>query len=245
MSIEEIIQYRNEQKAKNEEIEKILLLQHKYNRLARQAEEEVEKKLFVERHRLKLQLGLISTPIIKDLMEEVKTLREQAYKQSDGNDNKFPCYWITISPPPTCPFVTFKKVVEKAFSKKWIDSYIYVYEQRGITPDEIGMKPHIHALLWKTNKRFSHMLREFKSTFSCIIDMEHEYLDNFFQFTGCSENDIPKRIKYMLGTKESTEQNHKDLKQKYDIPFREQNGLLPYYHLNAKDLIKEYKDLNS
>lgn len=241
MSIDEIIAYRKAQQEETELLERMFEEQSKYNRLARQAEEEVEKAIYKERHRLRIQLGKISNPKIKEAMDEVNSLREELYKKKEPLNNKFSVYWITISPPPVVPLITFKKVVEKAFSKNWIDQYIYVYEQRGITEDECGIKPHIHALLWKGTKKYNQMMREFKSTFSCIIDMEHEYLDNFFQIVGCSERDINKRIVYMLGTKESTDANHKDLKQLYDKPFRERNGLLPYYQKNSMELIESIK----
>ncbi len=57
--------------------------------------------------------------------------------------------FITINPRPDINFDDFKLICDKYVGKKWIQSCIYVYEQRGKTIEELGKGFHCHMLLWR------------------------------------------------------------------------------------------------
>ena len=83
--------------------------------------------------------------------------------------NKFPLMLITVRPKSETTFPKFYKLVNKAFSKKWITRYIYVYEQKGKEKENIGDGFHIHALVdIPKDKPFSDVYREFRNTFKSV-----------------------------------------------------------------------------
>ncbi len=138
--------------------------------------------------------------------------------------------FITVNPRPDIDLLEFMKVLRKYVIKKWIDDYIYVIEQRGITEDESGKGFHSHILIWKPdNKRSSEVIRETKNTFKKICSVDNPSILNI---QNCKEEDIEKRRNYMLGLKALNDDPSKEQKQKIDIGFRERNNIEIYYSKN-------------
>lgn len=138
--------------------------------------------------------------------------------------------FITVNPRPDIDLLEFMKVLRKYVIKKWIDDYIYVIEQRGITEDESGKGFHSHILIWKPdNKRSSEVIRETKNTFKKICSVDNPSILNI---QNCKEEDIEKRKNYMLGLKALDDDPSKEQKQKIDIGFRERNNIEVYYSKN-------------
>jgi len=211
----------------------------KYKRLAK---EDFIKKLYMENIRLKSLSDPIfreQNPEIAALVDENSKLRQSLDEKND--DKKVPAYFFTIRPPETVSWDEFYKTTQAAMKKKWLTQYIYAYEQVGTSSDMVGHGKHFHALIFLNGKKLSHMKREFKSTFKYIIDFDHDNLDNFYNFKPCVEKDIKNRINYIVGDKHSTAATQKDVKQQYDIIFRQQKGIKPYYKLNIN--IYDYLDI--
>lgn len=139
-----------------------------------------------------------------------------------------PYIWLTLRPQ-NVTFKEFKKCVDKLMSKKWIKNYMYVYEQVGMTHEEVGKGFHAHFIIYKGTKKQSDCTREIHNTVKHVID-----LDDKQSWRWCNINFIPEKfrntkIKYIYGKKEYTDQNAKNIKQYFDRIFRDQNGLEQYY----------------
>lgn len=138
--------------------------------------------------------------------------------------------WLTVNPSSETPLQYFCKLVDKCFMKKWITKYIYVYEQRGTTEDEIGKGFHLHAIIYKPdNKPRAHCIRELANSFKKVCDVSNYHL---FNTKWIGEEEYIRKVEYITGEKKSSEENNKSLKQDMDILFRQQNNLQPYYYLN-------------
>ena len=110
-------------------------------------------------------------------------------------DNKFGnILFITINPRPDIKLEEFHKCIKKFISKVWIEDYIYVMEQRGVTEEESGKGFHAHALIWKPDSKKSHeVIRETKNTFKNICSIDNPQILNI---QNCKEEDIDKRKNY-------------------------------------------------
>jgi len=138
--------------------------------------------------------------------------------------------FITVNPRPDIQLDEFMKSLNKYVNKKWIEDYIYVIEQRGITEDESGKGFHSHLLIWKPdNKRSSEVIRETKNTFKKICSVDNPAILNI---QNCKEDDIDKRKNYMLGLKGLNDDPTKEQKQKIDVGFRKRNNIDLYYSKN-------------
>ena len=124
--------------------------------------------------------------------------------------------------------------------------------------DEIGKGYHAHLLLHRNGKSFSKVAREILNTlysFKCYSKSKIEefvekgnekgiipYTKGVFQIAYTEPEHIGNRISYMLEKKVTTNKdgtyNFKDVKQKYDIPFRLDNNLNDYY--NIGEIFKPY-----
>lgn len=149
-------------------------------------------------------------------------------KERELSDEKFTSKYlfVTINPRESYKDICdFKIVLEKAFTKPWINKFLYVIEQRGSSEkdDEIGKGFHMHCLIDKGDYRFSHARREFVSTFRKICDTQNYHT---FNFSYCKEADLAKRQNYMIGQKADP---LKHQKQVIDKIFRAQWGIKSYY----------------
>ena len=139
-------------------------------------------------------------------------------------DNKYGnVLFITINPRPDVLLEEFMKAMNKFKSKVWIEDYIYVYEQRGITEEESGKGFHAHFLLWKPDNKKSHeVIRETKNTFKNICSIDNPSILNI---KNCKDEDIEKRKNYMLGHKNTEIDPSKQVKQEIDLIWRNRNNI--------------------
>ena len=143
-------------------------------------------------------------------------------------DNKYGnVLFITVNPRPDVSLEDFMRAMNKFKSKVWIEDYIYVYEQRGITKEESGKGFHSHILLWKPDNKKSHeVIRETKNTFKNICSIDNPSILNI---KNCKDEDIEKRKNYMLGHKNTETDPSKQVKQEIDLIWRDRNNIENYY----------------
>ena len=180
--------------------------------------------------------------MLKDDPTEVSNngifLRRLQYVQDREGDQEreTPCVWITINPDnkKLQGIKTFQPLVEKAIKKKWIQGYMFVYEQRGTPDDKLGEGIHCHMLIFKPmNKRPSEVKREFQSTFNHVIG-NSKHLE--FKFV-TSKEVILQKVQYMAGVKSEDKMD----KVYGDMKWREATGLLPFYKSdNFDELLSLY-----
>lgn len=149
--------------------------------------------------------------------------------------------WLTVNPSPESTFTEFKKIVEKCFLKKWIKSYMYVYEQRGMTEEEVGKGFHMHAIIRKPeDKSRAHCIRELSSSYKKVCDVSNYHL---FNTKWIDKEECQRKIEYITGDKVSTETNNKSLKQEMDVLFRQNRGLQKFYSLgNIGDATEDHEE---
>lgn len=171
-------------------------------------------------------LGKINSQMtaVKEYEEElVSELREETAKEHNNTH-----VWITVSPKPTVSFLDFRKVVEKLVNRKLFSKYCYTYEQRGKNSEECGKGFHVHILAkrnlnYKPNKVITHI----KNTLKNICEV-----DACCRIQIIGEDFAKDKMEYMLGKKtggEDCDGEDKQLKQQYDIKWREREELLEYY----------------
>lgn len=175
------------------------------------------------------------------LMEEVHTasriMRQrsmiktfQQNSQPERKEKSYDYLWLTVNPSPDCSFDTFMQIVGRMVQKKWLKSYVYVYEQRGVNQDELGKGFHIHAIIKKPeDKSPAHCIRELSSTFKKCCDVSNYHL---FNTKWIDQEEYNRKLGYILGQKESTPENNKVMKQEMDKQWRLVRSLQPYYYLN-------------
>lgn len=201
-----------------------------------------EKEYYLLQQRKSVHLPL------QKLYDEVQEFR----KSKSVSNIKTDYFFITINPDEEVSNLSkFVKALEVIMKKKWVEDLVYVIEQRGTTEDEIGKGYHSHLLINRNGKSFSKLARELLNTlYSHGVFLKSKieefnkprnedeaiyyipYKKGPFVIEYTEPEHIPNRMKYMLGKKETIvkgEYNGKDVKQLYDIPFREKNNLKPYY----------------
>lgn len=135
--------------------------------------------------------------------------------------------FLTINPPPNLDLKDFIDKIYKTLSKNWIEGYLFVIEQRGENIEEIGKGFHTHILIkLLNNKKQSEINREIKNTWKKILDVDNYHILNLKYIDDAEQK---RKQNYILGLK--TEE-HKHLKQKHDIIYRNNNNLKNYYFLN-------------
>lgn len=162
----------------------------------------------------------------------IKRIQETRDKISGAKENKknYPYLWLTVNPGPDMKFIEFQKIVYKAFQKKWLDSYVYVYEQRGICREELGKGFHLHCIIQiPIDKKSSVCIKELANTFKKCCDTSNYH---FFQTKLIDEEEYHRKLKYILAEKDSTSQNMKAEKQAMDVIWRDMSHIDKYYFLN-------------
>lgn len=162
--------------------------------------------------------SLIEEGDADDILPLLKEIRD--YEDAKVKTNYI---FITVNPYPNIGLQDFINVCHKVSTKKWINQYVYVIEQRGENLEEIGKGFHFHMLLDKGDYRMSHLRREFISSFKKMCDTSNFHC---FNISYCKVNDLKKRQNYIVGQKKDS---HKHLKQEYDKVFRARYNLKPYY----------------
>lgn len=145
--------------------------------------------------------------------------------------------FVTINPRPDINFDDFKIICDKYVGKKWIQSCIYVFEQRGKTIEELGKGFHCHMLLWRQpDKRPNQVISESKKHFAKICETENPSILNI---KNCKEEDIQKRKKYMLEDKSVRDDPTKEVKQDMDVKWRQLLNIGSYYEKKMAPVAEE------
>ena len=149
---------------------------------------------------------------------------DKLLKKSKQTDLIKEWYFLTINPAPNINLTDFHKTIEKAVSKVWITTYLYVIEQRGENIEELGKGFHTHIIF---NKGIKHckVISEMKNTFKNMCDCSR---DQLFNLKNIGEEEKTRKIEYITGIKKD---DAKHLKQEMDIIFRKENKLKSYYIL--------------
>jgi len=155
---------------------------------------------FLERH-----------PILKQAQE--------ATEEKYNTDYLF----LTVNPRDGVGINELRLATEKAMKKSWLTKYIYVYEQRSKIDDVAFYGQHMHCLFYRKGKKMNEIKREFASSFRKICDVDNPSVLNI-KF--CTDDDIKKRLTYILGTKNDPD---KQLKQEQDKKWRKEYFLKDYY----------------
>lgn len=218
-----------------------LELQHRKHNLQIKAYREFYKKQYMEFLRLQMLCGKGDKGLI-ELFNQTNELRKELENKVETDCR--PWMWITLRPS-NISFTQFKEVINKLMSKKWIQTYIYVYEQTGMTEEEAGKGFHFHALIYKGTKRQQQCINEISNTCKYIFDMNHPQLDRFFHIRFIPQKYLKTKLKYILGHKEYSDQNDKNIKQKVDRVFRDRYALEEYYKSDTFEIpddIEFYND---
>lgn len=134
--------------------------------------------------------------------------------------------WLTYNPRKD---VTLNKALEAVNSfvqKLKITNYIYVIEQRGTSETDMG-DFHVHILHKHKYDRVTHYKRETQSTFrkTCLVTKF-----NCLYFAPCyTDDDVKKRLNYILGDKQDLDGLNKARKQEIDKIYRQKYMLKDYY----------------
>lgn len=141
-------------------------------------------------------------------------------------------YFITICPYEDIKIEEFQKVMEKVLKKKWMKSYLYVYEQRQSEKEKPFTGIHVHMLVKRIEIAKSDVIREVYNTCKNIVGSKQSIDVKLLK----TQQDLDVRINYLLG-KKSTEE--KQLKQEIDKIFRCQYGLEQYYLQDDSGMLEE------
>lgn len=170
---------------------------------------------------------------LMDLRHKVhKTIQERKLTHSQlqpKGDKQTPkdYLFITVNPSSVVPLLDFRRTLDKMTSKVWFNQYVYVLEQRGTCEEELGKGFHMHCIVKKPdNKVPSHMIRELQACFRKVCDVSNYHL---FNTKWIDQAECNRKQQYLLGRKEWTEADRKDLKQDMDIIWREKEFIAPSY----------------
>lgn len=192
--------------------------------IKQKARNHVKQKQYEELYRL--QALQQTTPVIKQIQDVRNSLGVK------GETIDKPYIWLCVNPNSTYTFREFQMLVSKMVTKVWVSEYVYVYEQRGITEEEMGKGFHLHAIIKKPeNKKPSHCVRELASTFKKCCDVSNYH---FFQVKFIDIPEKDRKLEYILGTKDSNDENQKDLKQNIDKIWRAHSNIQPYFFSNIE-----------
>lgn len=216
---------------------------------------EMYVKLYKEREYYKLQQNDSLHLPLQKVYNEVIELRKVKNSKSINTEYLF----ITINPDENISELDkFVRALDTISKKKWVEDCLYVIEQRGMNEDEIGKGYHAHLILHRNGKSFSKVARELLNTLYShkIYDKNkiEEYVEKGnengiipyttgpFVIEYTEPEHIGNRISYITGKKlvknKDGTYNYKDIKQKFDTPFRAQNNLKEYY--NIGEVFKPY-----
>lgn len=169
-----------------------------------------------------------------DMMETRKLVNEQhrrqTYRTVPRTDPPKEYLFLTVNPEPTVPLEEFRKCLDRMVAKVWFRSYLYVLEQRGTTPEEAGKGFHAHIIVKKPEDKVpSHVIRELVTTFKNVCSVSNPHCFNTKWIDHAEYN---RKLGYLLGRKEFTEYDRKDIKQSMDRLWRHRASILNYYKSN-------------
>ena len=157
-----------------------------------------------------------------DRIPEIKELRQEE-EDNEKLVQKSRYLFITINTKDNVPLNKLLELMKNLAKKVWIKKYLYVIEQRGETIDQLGKGFHSHILIDREGKKYSQILREFKTTIGDLVDVDNK---SCFNIKPCKEEHLKNRQNYMISDKKDEE---KRLKQDMDIIFRDKYTIKPYY----------------
>lgn len=190
--------------------------------IRKKARDKIKQNQYEELYRLQ---SLVKP---NEIIQQCHELRNSLGEKRENNNK--PYIWLCVNPNSTYSLLEFKALVHKMCMKTWVNSYVYVYEQRGVIYEEKGKGFHLHAIIKRPDdKKPSHCVRELASTFKKCCDVTNYH---FFQTKFIDEDEKDRKLKYILGDKESTPENMKDIKQSWDKEWRKDVGLDQFYFLD-------------
>lgn len=197
-------------------------IQTEYINLFEETVKEFDKTLLKRVMKLEYEAETLGEKY-KNIKEYEKELKEKKQELISKDHNNGYCF-ITINPPDDVSLKVFKTAVEKLVARNIYKESIYVFEQRGTSCEDMGKGRHCH-LLCKRNLMYkpSKVAELTKNTLKNLVDVKNPALLNI-QHIG--EDYAKDKIEYITGVKTG---EGKDLKQEIDIPWRESEGLDPYY----------------
>lgn len=157
--------------------------------------------------------------------EMYKQLREEA-----GLSKTTGTYTLDIRPPPETPFADFQNFANHFFDRTPITDYIYVYEQKGTTPETLGHGFHIHAVLkatWRSNMEYVRSAQSSMDKFGIPHLPNITIVCNRLK----SDKDVRNKIAYM--TEGQSKDGHKETTFAHDINWRNITGLNQKYTKGA------------
>lgn len=210
-----------------------------------QAEISVVKKMYqtVFMHHIEGGLAALvnSTPQFVELANSYTAITQQkANAKAEADELKWrecPYILVTINPPEDIDIDTLYDCVCQIKSKTWIgNDYVYCFEQRGVTDEELGKGIHAHMLLYRGDKPKSEVVREIKSTVKKygLYDGK-DPTDRQLNFKPIRSGTESRVVNYMLGNKDDV----KSAKVAIDVKWREQNNLAPIYDPEVEELIDQ------
>ncbi len=128
--------------------------------------------------------------------------------------------FMTINPLPRVTLAMMQSRMSKTLNKKWIENYIYCYEQRSETFKDMGNGKHIHILF---------TLRQTKSPWQCKSEVYNTWKDHVGSMRSIDHkyaNYPDNFVNYIKGIKKGST---KDLKHKVDLRWRASVGLQDIY----------------
>lgn len=186
--------------------------------------------------RIKLAMEQEEYSIAMDLIDKRREHRERLIKRKmiyntvpkDTPPKEY--LFLTVNPHPVATLEEFRNALEKMVKKVWVNSWLYVLEQRGTTIEEAGKGFHAHIIIKKpTDKVPSHCIRELVTCFKNTCDVSNPHC---FNTKWIDQPEFSRKLGYLLGRKEYTETDRKDLKQEMDRYWRDNASISNYYKCN-------------
>lgn len=153
---------------------------------------------------------------------EARAIQELAFRDAVvsekskkiGKSEKY--FWITVNPAKGTELPHFEKLIKKMYSKKWISSYAYVFENT--SNDHM----HSHGLI-KATYEAARARKELSNSVSSVCMINNT---SCFKFVQVTEEVAKEKLSYMLGQKKPKKLN--------DVEFTKQwrldKNLQPIYH---------------
>lgn len=186
----------------------------------KQCVREFKKRKYLQLIKMDYQQNLI--------MKDIKAIEDQTrenllkYKAEKRLDRYI---FLTINPPDNklTPHELLK-ICKKAMSRKFIEKYHFVIEQRGMTIDENGKGMHAHLLFARNiNYKPAVIKRDLKNTFKKCYNKIN---DSNFNFKKCGQEFYKARLSYIKGNKTG---DNKTEKMSIDDHFRNKFNLKKIY----------------
>lgn len=207
------------------------------------------KKALIKEYMTKhLKAQIIDKPhlISKDprFIKTMKRLHDPTNEGGKYGAKKYPYVVITVNPDSSNQKIDkLVPLIDRFLKLEYIDSFKFVFEQRGKTEEEMGKGVHCHMLIPRQRVPQSHLERDAKRIFVSICDVDNWHCLNFKYINDEDEN-LAKVVDYMMG-KKNTE---KMASVKIDKIWRKKLGLEEFYgslnHGKEEDIDEEsaFKD---